>query len=151
MKRRVIDAVAHHRLSIMFVCLFAATALLAGCLATWDFSSTDKTIKIVSADGCSEPYGVSIGYQVDRGDTITFLNRAGEDVTLVFPSGTVTAQDGNPTTTDEIEVTVKKGRRKEITITDDPPLTMTPDNDQVIKFRVKDPCHGGADMIVDPG
>ena len=90
------------------------------------------------------------GYHFDKGDTVKFMNHAGKDVTLEFPVGTVTAQDEDSATAEIIEVTVKRGRKKLITIAADPDLTFDAWNNGVIVVFITDSCHGGANMIIEP-
>lgn len=144
---RMIDVVAFHRRTVILGCLVLAATILGGCLSTWEFSLTDRTMKIVKVGPCST--FLKADYQMDPGDTVTFLNHAGKDVVVVFPAGTVTAQDED-TLTSEIEVSVKAGRRKRVTIADDPPLTPAGDDKECIELYIEDPCHGGAKMIIPP-
>jgi len=148
MKRRFVDIAARRRRPVMLVCFVMAAVVLVGCRSTWEFRSTNKEIKLVRIDSCSN--WVKLDYQMDPGDTVKFINHAGEDVILEFPVGTVTAQDEDTATTTIIEVKVKKGRAKEITITATPPLTLDELGNKVIKIFIKDPCHGGAKIIIQP-
>jgi len=148
MKSRYIGVATPFRRSAMLVCLAMAVILQVGCLSTWDFRSNDLKIKIVTVDLCSDVF--PLGYDASAGDTVTFINHAGKDVTLEFPENTVTAQDEDPTSNQTVEVTVKDGRKKRITIAGVPDLTQDANNNGVIRFRIKDPCHGGADMIIQP-
>ena len=131
----------------MIGCGALAIVILNGCLTTWKFRSNDKTITIVNVDACVDIY--PLGYQMSPGDTVKFINHGGGDVRLQFPAGTVTAQDED-VSTPEIEATIKKGRKKRITISDNPPLTPDANNNGVIVVTILDDCLGGANMIIQP-
>lgn len=128
-------------------CVLVATTALTGCLSTWKFHPNDLKIKLVAVGDFAGIY--DLPYRADPGDTITVCNHVGKKVRLVFPAGTVTAQDEDPRDSN-IQVTVKKWRRKKITIDSDPPLTQDPFNNGVIQMKIDDPDHGGATIIIQP-
>ena len=144
--RLVSLASACRRVALLSCVLVAATAL-TGCLSTWEFHSNDLKIKLVAVDGCADVY--ALDYRANPGDTVTFLNHAGKDVKLVFPAGTVTAQDEDPSDA-KIQVTVKKWRKMSVTIAANPPMTQDPMNNGVIQMNIDDPCQGGATIIIQP-
>ena len=145
--RLVGHSVGNRRLAIC-VCLFAVVFVSVGCLSTWNFQSNDKKMKIVSVDQCAEIF--NLDYLIDNNDTVKFMNHSGKKVILEFPTGTVTAEDEDPSTGNIVEVTVKRARTKKITISANPPLTLDSSNNGVIMVFIKDPCHGGANMIIEP-
>lgn len=120
---------------------------LVGCLSTWDFQTTNKKIMIGRTDDCATLY--PFDFQIDPGDILTFYNHAGDEVTLIFPEGSIVDQDEDPTSSN-IEITVKKGRKRNFTVSDTPPLNDLGNGNRGFQVFVKDPCHGGANMIVEP-
>ena len=148
MKRCFVKPFSIGRRAVAPACLVVAVVVLAGCLSTWEFPKTGLNIMIVKVGNCANWY--PLDYQADPGDTVTFFNHAGRDLVLEFPAGTVTAQDEDPSTTTITEVSVEKGRKKDVTIVAEPVLTLDSSGNGVIIFFIKDPCHGGAKMIIQP-
>ena len=117
MKFRFLDVNARHPRHVVLACVTMAAVVLVGCLSTWEFRSEGGEVQIIDADGC--PRFVDLDYVAKWGDTLTFKNHFGDDVVLGFPDDTVTAPDEDASK-EGIQVTVKKWKKKRITIADDP-------------------------------
>ena len=146
MKFRSLDVIARRPRHVMLACVTMAAVVLVGCLSTWEFRSEGGEVQIIDADGC--PRFVDLDYVAKWGDTLTFKNHFGDDVVLGFPDGTVNAPDEDASK-GGIQVTVKKWKKKRITIADDPAEPDSVSNYEM-EVMILDPCQGGARIIIQP-